>query len=87
MAPDRTASCHRTTRSSTAHRVLRSELDDYDLKFKVSLPTLPPPKTGTPPGRRLARAPHTPGRADRRSATIEAWWKKAREVAKEIPDG
>jgi hypothetical protein len=41
MATDRAVQNHRITRSGTAHRVLRSELDDYDLKFKVSLPTLP----------------------------------------------
>ena len=87
MAADRAVQSHRITRSGTAHRVLRSELDDYDLRFKVSLPTLPPPKTGTPPGRRLAPAPRTPGRAYERSGTIKAWWGKAREVAKEIPDG
>jgi hypothetical protein len=37
MATDRAVQNHRITRSGTAHRVLRSELDDYDLKFKVSL--------------------------------------------------
>ena len=42
MAPDRATSCNRTIRSITAHRVLRSELNDYNFKFKVSLPILPP---------------------------------------------
>ena len=41
MAPDRTLSNHRITRSDTAHRLLRSELNDYNFKFKVSLLTLP----------------------------------------------
>ncbi len=40
MAPDRTVSGHRITRPATAHRVLRSELDDYYFKFKVSLPQM-----------------------------------------------
>jgi hypothetical protein len=87
MAPDRALSSHSITRSSTAHRVLRSELNDYDLKFKVSLPTLPPPKTRLPPGRQPTPAPRTPRRAYRRSGTIEVWWETSREVMKEIPDG
>ena len=87
MAPDRTVSSHRITRSGTAHHVLRSELNDYDLKFKVSLPTPPPPKTGTPPGRHPAPTPRTPGRAYRRSGTIALWWETSREATNEIPNG
>ena len=61
MAPDRTLSNYRITRSGTAHRVLRSELNDRDFKFKVSLLALLPPKTGTPPRRRPGPAPRTSG--------------------------
>jgi hypothetical protein len=43
MAPDRTARQHPIIRSGTAHRVLRSELNDYNFKFKVSLLTMLPP--------------------------------------------
>ncbi len=61
MAPDRTVSSYRITRSGTAHRVLRSELNDYDFKFKVSLLTLLPPKIVTSPKRPQGPTPVPPG--------------------------
>ena len=87
MAPDRTVSGHRITRSGTAHRVLRSELNDYNVKFKVSLPSSLPSVTGTPMTAPAKTPLHALGRARRRSDTMKPWREQAREAAKVGPAG
>lgn len=79
MAPERTVSRNRITGSGTAHRALRSELNDHYFKFRVSLPTLPPALPDQHPDacQRAHLAPT--GAHVRRSDTIELWWGDTRE--------